>query len=88
MTETRAFLARWWCEGAAWLARPSDIGPLIVLRIAFGLLMGVSTARFMVKGWVTEFYVTPQFHFTYWGVGWVRPLPEWGLWLCLRFYCY
>ncbi len=63
------------------LTRPVNIGPLIVLRIAFGLMMFLSTIRFMAKGWIQEFYVQPQFHFTYYGFGWIRPLPEWGLWL-------
>jgi len=35
----------------------------------------------MARGWVQEFYIQPQFHFTYYGFGWVKPLPEWGLWL-------
>ncbi|MBE2223060.1 MAG: HTTM domain-containing protein, partial [Anaerolineae bacterium] len=63
------------------LRKPVNIGPLVVLRIAFGLLMFLSIVRFMAKGWIQEFYVLPQFHFTYYGFGWVKPLPEWGLWL-------
>ena len=65
----------------AWLSRPVDIGPLVVLRIVFGLLMLAGAVRFMARGWIRELYVLPQFHFTYDGFGWVRPLPEWGLWL-------
>lgn len=63
------------------LLRPVTIGPLIALRVGFGLLMAVSMVRFMAQGWIRELYVLPQFHFTYAGFGWVRPLPEWGLWL-------
>ena len=66
---------------AAWLSRPMDIGPLVVLRVVFGLTMLVGAVRFMARGWIREFYVLPQFHFTYDGFAWVRPLPEWGLWL-------
>lgn len=58
-----------------------NIGPLIVLRVVFGLLLAGSMVRFMARGWIQEFYVQPQFHFTYYGFGWVKPLPEWGLWL-------
>ena len=68
-------------RAAAWLSRPVDIGPLVVLRVVFGLLMLVGAVRFMAKGWIRELYVLPQFHFTYTGFDWVRPLPEWGLWL-------
>ena len=66
---------------AAWLSRPVDIGPLVVLRVVFGLLMLAGAVRFMARGWIRELYVLPRFHFTYDGFGWVRPLPEWGLWL-------
>jgi len=69
---------------AVFLARaaaPVHIAPLIVLRVAFGLLMAASMVRFMARGWIRELYVLPQFHFTYAGFGWIRPLPEWALWL-------
>ncbi len=49
--------------------------------MVFGLLMLVGAVRFMARGWIRELYVLPRFHFTYDGFGWVRPLPEWGLWL-------
>lgn len=63
------------------LVQPVNSGPLVVLRVAFGLLMFASMVRFMARGWVTELYVLPQFHFTFWGFGWIRPLPEAGMWL-------
>ena len=63
------------------LSRPVDIGPLIVLRVAFGLLMCAGAVRFMALGWIRDLYVAPRFHFTYYGFGWVRPLPEGGMWL-------
>jgi hypothetical protein len=57
------------------------IGPLVVLRVVFGLTMLIGAVRFMAKGWIHELYVLPRFHFTYDGFAWARPLPEWGLWL-------
>lgn len=65
---------------AAGLAQPVDIGPLVVLRVAFGLLMSAGAVRFMARGWIQQLYVLPRFHFTYYGFDWVRPLPEAGLW--------
>lgn len=56
------------------LQRPVNILPLIILRIGFGLMMLGSTLRFILNGWVEDFYITPQFHFTYLGFGWVHPL--------------
>lgn len=57
------------------------IAPLVVLRIIFGLLMFFSTLRFLWKGWVKDFYITPHFHFTFYGFDWVRPFGEHGMYL-------
>jgi hypothetical protein len=56
-----------------------SVRPLTVMRIAFGLVMFISTVRFMSKGWVNEFYVAPRFHFPFYGLEWVRPLPAVGM---------
>jgi vitamin K-dependent gamma-carboxylase len=57
------------------LLAPRDIAALAVFRIAFGLMVAVSAVRFLAYGWVDDFFVTPRFHFTYWGFGWVPALP-------------
>ncbi|HET9953938.1 MAG TPA: HTTM domain-containing protein [Polyangiaceae bacterium] len=54
---------------------PVDIAWLAAFRIAFGLVMAVSMVRFLAYGFVDRFFVSPQFHFKYWGFGWVEPLP-------------
>ena len=64
-----------------YLQQPADILPLVVFRIIFGLLMLGSTVRFVWKGWVHELYIAPEFHFTYWGFSWVRPLPGVGMYV-------
>ncbi|WP_207514312.1 HTTM domain-containing protein [Longitalea luteola] len=64
----------------AW-EKPVSIAPLITFRIAFGLLMFVSTLRFWWRGWVDTVYVSPTFHFTYWGFEWVQPLGKPGMYL-------
>lgn len=56
---------------------PSSILPLVIFRIGFGLLMFGSTVRFINNGWVTAFYLEPDFHFKYYGFEWVEPI--WGL---------
>jgi hypothetical protein len=55
--------------------RRIDAASLAAFRILFGLLMAVSTVRFMALGWVNELYVLPTFHFTWDLFPWVRPLP-------------
>jgi len=53
--------------------------PLRVFRTVFGLMMLLSTIRFMAMGWVNEFYIQPTYFFTYYGFEWVNPLPGWGM---------
>src|SRR5262245_11644698 len=48
---------------------------LAFYRILFGALMLFSTIRFMLNGWVADFYIEPEFHFTYYGFGWL-PYPS------------
>jgi len=61
-----------------WLVKPTHIAPLATLRIAFGVMMLISTVRFVMRGWVSAFYIKPQFHFTFYGFGWVKPMGETG----------
>lgn len=63
------------------LVKPAHLAPLAVFRIAFGLLMFISTLRFVLKGWVTQMYVSPKFYFHYSGFEWVKPLGENGMYL-------
>ena len=39
-------------------------------------MMFASTLRFILKGWINDFYVTPKYYFTYYGFDWVKPLEE------------
>lgn len=57
----------------------TPITPLVTFRIVFGVMMMIGTARFMALGWVTDHYVNPQFHFKYYGFGWVQSMGESGL---------
>ena len=61
------------------LQRPVDLMPLAVFRMAFGAVMVVGVVRFVAKGWVRVLYIDPVFHFSYWGFGWVVPLPAWAM---------
>jgi hypothetical protein len=63
------------------LTRPRPIAPLAVLRMAFGLIMLISTIRFIAKGWVREFYIAPKFFFPFYGFEWVHPLPATGMYI-------
>ncbi|WP_299769767.1 HTTM domain-containing protein [uncultured Dokdonia sp.] len=60
----------------------TEAAPLAVFRMFFGILMFVSIIRFWSYGWIDKFYIQPDFHFTFYGFSWVRPL---GVWTYLLF---
>ncbi len=51
-----------------------SIAPLVVFRLLFGALTLYGTLRFILKGWVNELYIEPQFFFGFYGLEWVKPL--------------
>lgn len=57
------------------------IYPLVSFRIVFGVLMMMSTARFVALDWVADHYVNPVFHFKYFGFAWIAPLPLWSMYM-------
>ena len=63
----------------AHLYRPISIAPLVTFRVLFGIMMFLGTLRFWMKGWITDLYVTPKFHFTYMGFEWVHPFNTTGM---------
>jgi hypothetical protein len=63
------------------LNAPRDGAGLGAFRVLLGALLCFSVARFWAYGWIDELYVRPAFHFTYFGFGWVRPWPPFGMYL-------
>jgi len=59
--------------------RGEDGASLAALRIGFGLTMLTSVLRFFAYGRIDEYFVAPEFHFTYLGFGWVRPFGPTGM---------
>jgi vitamin K-dependent gamma-carboxylase len=58
-----------------------DAASLAVFRIGFGIIMLVEMWRYYNHGWITRYYVTTKFHFTYYGFDWVQPWSETGMYL-------
>ncbi len=52
----------------------SQASTLAFFRLAFGLMMVFSLIRFASYNWIEEFYITPKFHFKYYGFSWVITL--------------
>jgi len=54
---------------------PVDIASLVLFRIAFGAIMLWEVVDYFRHDWIRQYFITPAFHFTYYGFDWVRPWP-------------
>lgn len=61
------------------LDEPVSAASLAAYRVAFGLLMAGSAARFVAEGWIERNFVEPRHFFTYYGFDFVRVLPPEGM---------
>lgn len=60
----------------AHLSRGVPAQSLALFRIAFGALLLWDCWRFIAHERVWRYWIQPEFHFSYPGFDWVRPLPE------------
>ena len=58
------------------LAKRVDGASLAVWRILFGLIITWEAGRYLTHDWIQRYWISPSFHFTYFGFGWVQPLPD------------
>ncbi|MGE3165931.1 MAG: HTTM domain-containing protein [Planctomycetota bacterium] len=68
-----------WRATTEFLYRPVDVASQVAFRILFGILMLVEVYRYFTNGWIERYFVEPDFHFTYYGFGWVTPWPGDGM---------
>jgi hypothetical protein len=54
----------------------TSIVPLVVFRIAFGVMMFLSTIRFWLNGWIESLYINPKYFFSFYGFEFVVPLGQ------------
>lgn len=62
---------------SSWLHKEISIAPLVIFRIAFGLLLFYSNYRTFEEGWIQELYINPIYHFSF--ISWVKPLSGDGM---------
>ncbi|HEV3478919.1 MAG TPA: HTTM domain-containing protein [Gaiellaceae bacterium] len=55
------------------LFEPIDGSSLAIFRIIFGAIMLWEVWRYFSNGWIERYFIEPEFHFTYYGFGWVQP---------------
>lgn len=58
-----------------------DGASLAVFRILFGVIALWEVARYFYTGGIRDFFITPGFHFGYYGFEWVTPWPGDGMYL-------
>lgn len=61
------------------LSAPIDGASVAIFRMAFGAIMCWEVARYVEYGWIQHYYITPSFHFHYYGFEWIRPWPGRGM---------
>jgi hypothetical protein len=76
MNDSRASPARFLDRFLTYLHEPVSVQSIAVLRMAFGLTLVWDVWRFFYYDRIYRYYVQPDFFFTYYGFGWVKPLPE------------
>ncbi len=62
---------------------PVDASSVSVVRIALGALVAIEAVAYLIGGELRRSFLDPGFHFGYWPLEWVQPLPE--PWLQLAF---
>lgn len=61
------------------LLADKDAAGLAAFRVLIGVVSCVSALRFLAYGWVDQFFVEPQFFFTYWFAPFVEPFGRTGM---------
>lgn len=72
-------IERWTARAKHELSLEYDAAALALFRVTLGMLGAVSALRFLIYGWVDEFFVRPSFFFHYFGVPWAEPLGPLGM---------
>lgn len=58
----------------AYFQRTTSAAPLAVFRVMLGGMLFISVVRFWLNGWIDTVYISPKYHFTFYGFEFVKPL--------------
>ncbi len=62
-------------------SEPVSPASAAIFRIILGVVGVFAVLRIAAKGWISELYIEPAHHFSYYGFGWIQPWPGWGMYL-------
>ncbi len=68
-------------ERLAFLFRPVDIASLVFFRIAFACVMLYEVVKQFLDDNIAYYWIEPDFHFKYYGFGWIEPLAGNGMYV-------
>ncbi|TGL63535.1 HTTM domain-containing protein [Leptospira sarikeiensis] len=68
-----------WDRYKSELFKESPAWSLGFFRFGFGILLFITSARYLNYGWVKKYFIDPSFHFKYFGFSWVETSPAWIL---------
>ena len=57
-----------------YLNKTTDAASIAVFRMGFGVMMCYSIIRFWYHGWIDTLYIQPKFHFSFYGLEFIKPL--------------
>jgi hypothetical protein len=63
------------------LFKPVDNSPLVLFRMAFGLLISLETGGAIATGWVKRTLIDPPVTFPFFGLDFLQPLPGNGMYV-------
>lgn len=63
------------------LATKLSIQSLVVFRILFGITMLWECYRYLHFGWIKTYWITPNYHFHYEFLEWIKPWPGDGMYI-------
>jgi vitamin K-dependent gamma-carboxylase len=61
------------------LFKSCDIASIVFFRISFGLIMLLEVLRYFYYQSIEDYFIIPEFHFTYYGFEWIAPWKGIGM---------
>lgn len=75
-----------WNRSLVWfrqLAEPIDGASLALFRLCLGALLFIEVCRFFGAGWISRYYIEPEFFFSY--IPWIKPWGGSGMYIHMGF---
>ncbi|EMO10232.1 vitamin K-dependent gamma-carboxylase domain protein [Leptospira borgpetersenii str. Noumea 25] len=60
-------------------SKPVPAWSLGLYRVIFGILLFILVFRYFANGWISRYFLDPNFHFKFYGFSWIGVLPGWVL---------